>query len=46
MSGSNYVQMKKNLRDAQREMQRIRRTAASNGVTIQQSKWETATVRY
>ena len=46
MSGSNYVQMKKSLRDAQREMQRIRRTAANNGVTIQQSRWETATVRY
>ena len=46
MSGSNYVQMKKNLRDAQREMQRIRRNAARNGVTIQQSPWETASVRY
>lgn len=46
MSGSNYVQMKKNLRDAQREMQRIRRNAAHNGVTIQQSPWETASVRY
>lgn len=46
MSGSNYVQMKKNLRDAQREMQRIRRNAARSGVTIQQSPWETASVRY
>lgn len=46
MSGGNYVQMKKNLRDAQREMQRIRHTAARNGVTIQQSPWETASVRY
>jgi len=46
MSGSNYVQMKKNLRDAQHEMQRIRREAARNGVSIQQSRWETATVNY
>lgn len=46
MSGSNYVQMKKSLRDAQHEMQKIRRRAAQNGVTINQSTWETATVGY
>ena len=46
MSGSKYVQMKKSLRDAQHEMQRIRRKAAQNGVTITPSTWETATVSY
>lgn len=46
MSGGNYVLMKKNLRDAQREMRRIRYEAARQGVTIQQSSWETATVNY
>lgn len=46
MSGSKYVQMKKSLRDAQHEMQRIRRKAAQNGVTINPSTWETATVGY
>lgn len=46
MSGSKYVQMKKSLRDAQREMQRIRRKASQNGVAITPSTWETATVGY
>lgn len=46
MSSSNYIRQKQLLREAQREMQRIRREAARNGVTIQQSKWETATVSY
>ena len=46
MNGGTYVQMKKSLREAQREMARIRREAASHGVTIQQSKWETAMVNY
>jgi len=46
MSGSKYVQMKKLLREAQREMARWRRKAAQNGVTIQQSQWETVTVGY
>ena len=46
MSGSKYVQMKKSLRDAQHEMQRIRRKAAQNGVTITPSTWESATVGY
>ena len=44
--GSKYVQMKKSLRDAQREMQRIRRKASQNGVAITPSTWETATVGY
>ena len=46
MSGSNYVSMKKNLRDAQREMKHLRMEASSKGIKIQQSKWETATVSY
>ena len=46
MNGGNYVQMKKNLRDAQREMKRIRNAAARNGVTITASPWESATVGY
>ena len=46
MNGGNYVQMKKSFRDAQHEMQRIRRKAAQNGVTITPSPWETATVSY
>ena len=46
MSGSKYVQMKKSLRDAQHEMQRIRRKASQNGVAITPSTWETATVGY
>ena len=46
MSGGNYVLMKKNLRQAQNEMQRIRRPASRDGITIRQSKWETAVVKY
>lgn len=46
MSGSNYVQMKKALRDAQREMRNIRQKAQRSGVAITQSSWETATVDY
>lgn len=46
MSGGNYVSMKKSFREAQRQMQNIRAKAAKNGVTIQQSKWETATISY
>lgn len=46
MNGGNYVLMKKNLRDAQREMQRIHHQATRNGVSIITSKWETATVNY
>ncbi len=46
MSGSNYVSMKRCLREAQREMQKYRRQAAQEGITIPQSTWETATVSY
>lgn len=46
MNGGNYVQMKKALRDAQREMRNIRQRAQRNGITIAQSSWENATVGY
>lgn len=46
VSSGNYIQMKRSLREAQSNMRRIRREAASNGVTITQSRWETATVGY
>lgn len=46
MNTGNYVQMKKALRDAQREMRNVRQRAQRNGVTIAQSSWETATVNY
>lgn len=44
--GSNYVGLKQNLRDAQRQMRHIRSEASSKGFNIPQSKWETATVSY
>lgn len=43
--GGNIVTLKRNLRDAQRNMQRIRNEAAQHGITIAQSSWETATVQ-
>lgn len=46
MSGGNYLAMKRSLREAQDEMQKIRQKAAANGVTIQQSTYETVTVNY
>ncbi|MBR4757195.1 MAG: hypothetical protein IK084_00145, partial [Bacteroidaceae bacterium] len=46
MNGGNYVSMKQSLREAQREMQKIRQRAAKAGVIITPAKWETATVRY
>lgn len=46
MSGGNYVSMKKSFREAQRQMQSIRRKAQRDGVPIVQSKWETATISY
>lgn len=46
MSSSNYTFQKKSLREAQREMRKIREEARKNGITIQQSTWETATVSY
>ena len=44
--GSNYVGLKQNLREAQRQMRHIRSEASSKGFNIPQSKWETATVSY
>lgn len=41
-----YTGMKQNLRKAQSEMRKTREEARRNGVIIQQSKWETATVSY
>ena len=46
MTTGTYMGMKKNLRNAQREMRNTRREAASNGIIIPQAKWETATVSY
>ncbi len=46
MNTGNYTLQKKALREAQQEMRKIRQEAAKNGVTIRQSKWETATVSY
>ena len=46
VSPSKYTQMKKLLREAQSEMRKIRLKASKNGVTIEPSKWETATVNY
>lgn len=46
MNSGNYVQMKKSFRDAQRQMRNIRNDAKRHGVTITQSKWETATITY
>lgn len=46
MGSSNYTRMKKALREAQNEMRKIRLQAARTGVSIAQSKWETATVGY
>ena len=46
MSSSNYTFQKKSLREAQREMRKIREEARKNGITIQQSTWETAAVSY
>ena len=46
VSPSKYTQMKNTLREAQNEMRKIRIKASKNGITIQPSKWETATVNY
>lgn len=46
MSGGNYNQMMRSLREAQHEMERIRQKAARDGIKIQESPWETATVNY
>lgn len=46
MSSGNYASMKKSFREAQKQMRSIRTKAAKAGITITQSKWETATISY
>lgn len=46
MSGPNYVNMKKALREAQREMAKIRKEAAKKGISIQKSEYEEINVKY
>ena len=46
LNGPTYIGMKRNLREAQKEMRNIRQKAAKAGVNIPQSRWETATVGY
>lgn len=41
VSHSKYTHMKRSFREAQKEMARIRREAAKNGINIPQSRWET-----
>lgn len=45
-NGSDYVRMKSELREAQNAMRNVRAEARRNGITIQPSTWETATVSY
>ena len=42
----NYVQLKRNLREAQREMRDVKREASRKGINLRESKWETASVSY
>ncbi len=46
MSSSNYVRMKKAFREAQKEMKKIRTKANKEGIIIQKSPIEDATVKY
>lgn len=46
MSSNNYVRMKKSLREAQHEMQQIRRKAAQKGIKISKSQYEDISVKY
>lgn len=46
MNGGNYVNQKRALREAQRQMRSIRQKARAAGINIPQSQWETATVSY
>ena len=43
---SNYVSMKRSLRDAQRNMRQIREEASNDGYRIEMSSWETANVSF
>ncbi len=45
VSSSNYVTMKKQLREAQKQMRKTREEARRAGHNITQSKWETVTVK-
>ncbi|MBP3298724.1 MAG: WG repeat-containing protein [Muribaculaceae bacterium] len=42
--GMKYTQMKRILRDAQKEMRKLRREASRNGITIPESEYESVTV--
>lgn len=46
MSSSNYVQMKKSLRDAQNQMKIIRQKASKRGIKISKSEYEDIAVIY
>lgn len=46
VSSGNYLQQKRSLREAQSNMRSIRQKAAREGISIPQSKWETAKVDY
>lgn len=46
MGGTDYVAKKKLFREAQKQMRSIRSKAAKEGISIPQSKWESATVSY
>ena len=46
LSSGNYVQQKRSLREAQNKMRSIRQKAASAGITINKSQWESATVSF
>lgn len=46
LSTGNYVQMKKALREAQKQMMAVRQRASQAGVKIVPSKWETVVVNY
>ena len=46
MSSSNYVSMKKSLREAQSEMKKIRQKASKQGLVINKSEYEDIQVKY
>lgn len=46
MSSTNFTSMKKSLREAQKEMERIRKKAAKQGIIIPKSEYETIPVNF
>lgn len=46
MNSGNYVSMKKSLREAQKEMQKIRMKASKQGIPIKKSEYEDIVVKY